>query len=188
MAVSDLNFTELFRRIGAAVGGDTEVDLSRTARLSIAAGDLSHLVPPIAVPVSGASVSMVPGAGNPSAFSLQCISPGGLFVLAATSSQGFNLGVFITEASPFGALNFVNHQDLAFGQSGDSRVGIPAVPAPPVAPANAPEVRGASFPQLASVPIFLGPGRFLNFEDTVLATNRTVSLFWQEIPAAQRLP
>lgn len=185
MGDSMLNFTEVLRRIG--VKNRTGVDLAETVRMSITTGDLSHLVPPIAVPVAGAEADVTAGVAAFAQFTLHCRSAGGLFPLTAVLFEGAQEArVWITDANPFGALTDVVHQNFSFGQTALSQFSFATVPAASVAPAGAPSVRGATFSQFTSVPFFVGPGQFLNLEFTTSAVLRTLALYWQEIPAAQR--
>ncbi len=187
MGDSMLNFTELLRRIG--VKNRTGVDLSETVRMQIAAGDLSHLVPPIAVPVAGASALVAPGgAGTFAQFSLQCLAAGGLFPLTGVVDQADLWRLWKTAANPFGALAPVVATNLAFGEVAQSVYAGVAVAGATAAPADAPEMRGAILSELSAVPIFVGPGEFLNFEVDLANIQRRLTIYWQEIPAAQRLP
>jgi len=184
---SQLNFVELLRRIG--VKNRTGVDLAETVRMTVGAGDLSHLVPPIAVPVAGVTLATAAGGlGTFGQFTIQCLSPGGLFVLGLQSNDINQLGIFVSQANPFGALVAVPHQNFAFGQTALSVASAVAVAGAAVVPAGAPLIRGISFTTVPATPIFVGPGEFFCLEAETADTAIQFSIWWQEIPAAQRLP
>jgi len=186
MGDSMLNFTEILRRIG--VKNRTGVDLSETVRMTVAAGDLSHLVPPVAVPVAGARASVAALAAAHAQFTLQCNAAGGCFVIAATDDGPNMFHMWITAASPFGALTSVAAENFAFGQQARSVFAGVTVAGASVAPAASPGARALTFPQISLVPIFVGPGQFFNLEHDTANAAIELSLFWQEIPAVQRLP
>ncbi len=186
MGISQLNLTELFRRIGAAVGGDTEVDLSRTARLTIGAGDLSHLVPPIAVPVGGGRATVAAaGVGTFAQFTFQSLAAGGCFSLSGVTDGADLMYMWKSQTNPFGALTPVVSENFAFGQVARSVFSRVTVAGAAVNPAGAPAIRGTAFPQLAAAPIFIGAGEFLNFESDDDNAALEFSFYWQEIPAPQ---
>ncbi len=111
-----LNVSELLRRLG--VKGDSlgSAPLLESLRLSLLIGDLSALVPPVGVPIGGATIGSVSGIGTFNKFTLQARSPGGLTVLVLEADTGNLFDLWVTDANPFGAVVNAEAANFSFGQ------------------------------------------------------------------------
>ena len=179
---NSLNVSELLRRLG--VKGDSlgSAPLLESLRLTLNIGDLADLVPPVGVPLGGASLQLGSGLGTVNSWSLRCNSPGGLTVLTLDSSTGDH-DIFVTDADPFGAVLETAAFNFAFQQTVQS-VFLLHVPATKVAPVDAFGFGGA-FPSILvrGFETWIGPGQFFNIEARGQNVVQDMRIAWKEFPA-----
>lgn len=180
---NSLNISELLRRIG--VKGDSlgSAPLLESLRLSLLIGDLSDLVPPVAVPLGAASISSTSGIGTFTTFTLAARSPGGLMVTRLEVAVG-SFDIFVTDANPFGATSQVAAHDFAFGQFVQSQFES-HIPAAKVSPPFS-FFFGGAFPSILvrGFDNWIGPGQFFNIEARGSNTTNEIAITWKEYPAA----
>lgn len=181
---NSLNVSEMLRRLG--VKGDSlgSAPLLESLRLSLNIGDLSQLVPPVAGPFGGMAQALTSGVATVNKWSLHCRSPGGLRVQTLHSDDALTYGVWITPASPFGAILASDAHNYSFGQNVLS-VFEAATPAAPVVPARVFRLREAATSILPpGFQNWVGPGEFFNIEALNNSVVQEISISWQEYPGA----
>ncbi len=185
MSDSLLNFTEILRRIG--VLNRTEVDLSSTVRMVVAASDLSHLAPAIPVPVGGFGVSLAQVGGSFQGIAVKALAPGGIFPVASNSDLTNLFSFWVSSAIDFaGAPGAVAMNSLAAGLP-ISTVVTSHTQVADASPTNAPFGRGVGL-QTFDAPILVKAGDFFHVQTETTGLSLTLSMIFQEIPAASRLP
>lgn len=178
-----LNVSELLRRLG--VKGDSlgSASLLEALRLNLIIGDLSDLVPPLGVPMGGASINSTSGVATFNKWQLECRSPGGLTVRTLRASQVGSWNVFVTAANPFGATVATAANDFAFGQAVRS-IYTTHTPAAQVAPANSFQFSNLTPSLGIEFDNWIGPGEFFNIESRTANIFGSIAISWKEYPAA----
>ena len=178
-----LNVSELLRRLG--VKGDSlgSAPLLESLRLNLAVGDLSDLLPPVAVPFGAASLIATSGVATVNKWSLVCRSPGGLMVRRLSTLIARNYNIFITPANVMGAATATAVHNFSFGQIADSFFANHAAAAA-VTPANAFRLELANSPIRFDFDNWVGPGEFFNIEAVAPNVTETITISWKEYPAA----
>lgn len=180
---NNLNVSELLRRLG--VKGDSlgSAPLLESLRLSLQIGDLSNLVPPVPVPLGGASIGQNPGVGNVNKWSLLCRSPGGLVVNTLQSSANNNYRTLITDGLIFGAV-VTSAPQLNYA-SGQNTLSVFRTHTPGVVdlPNFAFELRLLPPGMGIEFQNYVGPGASFNIESIGTNVTETISISWKEYPA-----
>lgn len=181
-----LNVSELLKRLGVVGDSQGSAEFLDQIRMGVQIADLSQLVPPIRGPIGAASEHVIPGSIKVPNWSLQCRAPGGLQVLTAdlvtTNPNSSEVSVFITASNPWAAPVVVGQQQFAFGQVADSVFSVGTTVAA-LAPASAVVIHHVSMTTLTKN-IWLGPGLFLNFENSLINTPMELAISWLEYPGA----
>lgn len=181
---NSLNVAELLRRLG--IKGDSlgSMPLLESLRLTLSIGDFSQLMSPLAGPIGGADIASVSAAGTMNKWSLQCQAVGGLKVSSLKFSNNLFYDVWITGVNPFGAITGgpIVH-DYSFGRFAQSSF-TSHTPAAKVAPVGVVRVQPWILSVLISdFPNWVGPGEFLNIENTTNNNSANVAIMWQEYTA-----
>lgn len=181
---NSLNVSELLKRLGVVGDSQGSASILDSMRLVINLADFSDLVPPLRVPVGGATSLVSSGVGTFNGWTLACRSPGGLQVLDMHTNQGTTLyHVWQTDTDPF-AHNMVLIQtiDFVFEQTAQAEL-LEAVPGAAVAPPGTLLVRAEKMDLLNGVG-WVGPGQFFNIESrTSNVPQQMLSITWKEFPA-----
>lgn len=178
------NLSELLRRLGATSRGDTSVDLSRTVRLTASAGDLSHLTPPIPVPIVGFNGSVVGVGGEFSYLQIHSRAPGGTLILSAVeqfANLNYPFGVFLTDQLPAGVA--IPRQDLVPSQPGVTSMKVDTLVADLI---PLPNVFARSSAWVAFENLWIEGGAYLLVKTAGLAASIESSWVLQEFPASPR--
>lgn len=178
MADNALNTGELARALKLSPPNALDVLLSMQPGVNVS--DLSHLVPPIPVPVGGFSVALAAGgAGVFNQAQVTSAAPGG-FVVLIGELDASDLVYFwcpATDQLPAGAAVAV------VGLAGDltPASSVKTATGASIKPATAPFSRGVALNSLDG--LWVAPGRYLVMESE---DNKALdlSLTFQEIPAA----
>lgn len=180
-----LNVSELLKRLGVVGDSQGSADLLDQLRMSVLVADLSNLVPPVGVPCAAGRAFVNSTVSTFSGASLQCLSPGGLRIVAL---DGTNLNLdmaFWVSDSPAFAANIVVTQvaNFCFGQTVQSIFRTHGSYAPVIRPAAHLEVNQNTNPLLAFLPkTWIGPGQFFNMETANPNADTELTIGWMEYP------
>ncbi len=181
-----LNISELLKRAGVVGDSLGSAPLLEQLRMGVQIADLSQLVPPLRGPMAAGSRDVIPGTSKFGNWSLRCGSQGGLQILSVIGEGSFSsvFGFFawISDVNPWAAPSVVPLEQLSFEQIATSEMttGTPGVS---VAPASAIFLPRAEM-TLFCKDIWLGPGKFLNFELTAPNAPIQLSISWMEYTGA----
>jgi len=183
-----LNVSELLKRLGVVGDSQSSSELLDQVRLSIQIADLSPLVPPVGWPVVGARGTGRGGVNQFNAWSLRCVSPGGLTVTAMSYDRANeDLDIWVSDTNPFppgGELLSVNG-DFSFGTPGQSVFTVWNEALAKVAPASSIRVfaaNGTNIDDVLPQKNWIGPGQFFNIEGVVNGVVAELSVAWTEYP------
>lgn len=177
-----LNVSELLKRLGVVGDSLGSAKILEQLRLTINIADLSDLVPPLAVPIAGATDLSTSGVGTVNHWTLHARSGGGLQVFNMQTDSNDLFVVWITDADPFANAAEIPTVQLAFQQTAVSQFfHVPPVAA--VAPAASLFVRGPVLGNLIERTNWVGPGQFFNIESLTANTqDEMMSVVWTEYP------
>lgn len=177
-----LNVSELLKRLGVVGDSKGSAPILEELRLSINLADLSDLVPPLPVPIGGATDLATSGVGTVNHWTLNARSPGGLQVFNMQMDGNDLFTIWITDDDPFAGAIPLSTVQLAFNQPVQSVMfHIPASAA--IAPAASLFVRGPMLGNLIERTNYLGPGQHFNIESlSPNTTNEMISVVWTEYP------
>ncbi len=180
---NSLNTAEMLRRLGVKGDSQGSMALLESLRLNLIVGDLSDLVPPVGVPIAGATLGSVSGVATFNKWALQCRSPGGLTVLVLNADTGNIFDIWVEDANPFGGVVVAEVADFSFGQTALSLFST-HVPAAKVAPAATYRIHGTQTAIPTNFESWIGPGEFLNVESGSSNVVEAISILWKEYPGA----
>jgi len=162
---NSLNVSELLKRLGVVGDSKGSAPLLEEMRLAINLADLSDLVPPVPVAYGGAGFAVTSAPATFNKWSLHCLSPGGLSVVALAAGVPKGFRIWISDADPYAASVIRGKGDLTGGQATLSEF-LQSAPAAVVAPA-ASYLHFFGDDAASVIPTFyVLPGQFFNIEAT----------------------
>lgn len=181
---NNLNISELLKRLGVVGDSLASAPLLDEMRLVINLADLTDLVPPIGVPIGGASIANSSGGGEFNKWVLHCKSVGGLRINWTGNQDSADAYRFwVSEVDDFVGSVVVPHANFSFAGPAVSEFAN-APPAPAVAPLASMIARGPSMGPVWREGNWIGPGQFFHIESQQsVQTDEVLSVMWREYPA-----